>query len=324
MQLLSRIPWFVGAPALLVVGLIMAVTVNYLGGPYFERTFLDEANPLLGAAPETPGAQATTTTGEPDSAGGAILARGEFRGADPGHHGSGTALLIRAADGSHILRFEDFSVTNGPDLFVVLSTTPGYSADSLILEELRATDGNINYAIPDGVDVSRFQTAIIWCKQFRVTFATAPLQPVGDDTAQQPQPTATTPASQPTGAANTPAPATNTPAPAGPVVVSSGPFRDGAPGHFGSGTATLGKDANGNPVLVLSNFSVTNGLDLHVILGTTEGGGGSGIDLGELKATDGTFSYPVPADVDLASFKSVTIWCKSFPTIFAVATLGGS
>ena len=339
MQLLSRIPWFVGAPAVVLVGLILAGTTNYLGGDYFKRTFLDEENPLLGAAPNTPDGDPTQApSGQPDAAGGAILARGEFQGADPGHNGSGTALLIRTPEGKHVLRFEDFSVTNGPDLFVVLSTTPGYSADALILDELRATDGNINYAIPDDVDVSRFQSAIIWCRQFRVTFATAQFERE-DGQAQQPAATSTiSPAESPAAtntnatpaATNTAPPPTNTPAPtatpvpSGPVVVSSGEFRDGAPGHFGSGTATLGKDANGNPALVLSDFSVTNGPDLHVILGTTEDGGGDGLDLGELKATDGTFSYPVPADVDLASFRSVTIFCKSFPTVFAVATLGGS
>ena len=118
---------------------------------------------------------------------------------------------------------------------------------------------------------------------------------------------------------------TPSPAPAidsGPVVLAEGTFRDGEPGHRGSGKASLGRDAAGNAVLVLSDFSVTNGPNLHVILGTTTGGGGEGLDLGKLKATDGSFSYEVPAGSDLASFRSVTIWCASFPTIFAVATLG--
>lgn len=116
---------------------------------------------------------------------------------------------------------------------------------------------------------------------------------------------------------------TPSPEPASPVVVSLGMFRDGEPGHRGSGTAQLGRDASGKPVLVLSDFSVTNGPDLHVILGLSPGGGGEGLDLGKLKATDGTFSYEVPPDADLASFRSVTIWCASFPTVFAVATLEG-
>ncbi len=98
-------------------------------------------------------------------------------------------------------------------------------------------------------------------------------------------------------------------------------FRDGAPGHHGKGTARLGRDSAGKAFLVFEEFSVTNGPDLHVILGATADGGGDGLDLGGLKATDGTFSYEVPDGADLAAFKSVTIFCKSFPTVFAVATL---
>jgi hypothetical protein len=108
---------------------------------------------------------------------------------------------------------------------------------------------------------------------------------------------------------------------AGPAVVSTGMFRDGAPGHHGKGAAKLGRDASGKAFLVFEEFSVTNGPDLHVILGATEDGGGDGLDLGGLKATDGTFSYEVPDGTDLVAFKSVTIFCKSFPTVFAVATL---
>jgi hypothetical protein len=129
------------------------------------------------------------------------------------------------------------------------------------------------------------------------------------------------------GTAPSPVPSTSVVAPtaastvSGPVVLAQGRFRDGEPGHRGSGTAKLGRDAAGKPVLVLENFSVTNGPDLHVILGETTEGSGKGLDLGKLKATDGTFSYEIPPGADLASFKSVTIWCASFPTVFAVATL---
>jgi hypothetical protein len=119
------------------------------------------------------------------------------------------------------------------------------------------------------------------------------------------------PPTQPSAEAGTP----------GPMVVATGMFRDGAPGHHGKGTARLGRDASGKAFLVFEEFSVTNGPDLHVILGATSDGGGEGLDLGGLKATDGTFSYEVPDGTDLAAFKSVTIFCKSFPTVFAVATL---
>lgn len=113
------------------------------------------------------------------------------------------------------------------------------------------------------------------------------------------------------------------PATARPGLLLQGAFKDGAPGHHGSGTAKIGRDANGDLVLVVDNFSVTNGPDLRVILGANAAGGGSGLDLGKLKATDGTFSYKIPEGTELGQFKSVTIWCRSFPTIFAYATLEG-
>ncbi len=125
------------------------------------------------------------------------------------------------------------------------------------------------------------------------------------------QATGTPPTAQPSADAGTP----------GPTVVATGMFRDGAPGHHGKGTARLGRDASGKAFLVFEEFSVSNGPVLHVILGATADGGGDGLDLGGLKATDGTFSYEVPDGTDLAAFKSVTIFCKSFPTVFAVATL---
>lgn len=106
-------------------------------------------------------------------------------------------------------------------------------------------------------------------------------------------------------------------------LLRQGRFKDGAPGHSGSGTAKIGRDASGKLVLVIEDFSVTNGPDLHVILGPNPSGGGSGLDLGKLKATDGTFSYGIPEGTDLSRFKSITIWCQSFPTIFAYATLEG-
>jgi hypothetical protein len=75
---------------------------------------------------------------------------------------------------------------------------------------------------------------------------------------------------------------------------------------------------------VLENFSVTNGPDLRVILSPDPEGGGDGLDLGKLKATDGTFSYAIPDGTDLTPYRSVTIFCVAFPTVFAYATLGAA
>ena len=77
----------------------------------------------------TPAATAAATatpapTAMPDT-GPAMVASGMFRDADEFHRGSGTATMFRGPDGNHILRFEDFMVTNGPALSVLLSTATG-------------------------------------------------------------------------------------------------------------------------------------------------------------------------------------------------------
>jgi len=100
-----------------------------------------------------------------------------FAGADDFHFGRGDALLIEVTPQRHTLRFENFSVRNGPDLYVYLSDDPkGYGGTVLKLGRLRATDGAFNYDIPPGTNVTRFRSAIVWCDQFSQLFATAALQ----------------------------------------------------------------------------------------------------------------------------------------------------
>jgi hypothetical protein len=106
-----------------------------------------------------------------------IILTGEWRDGEPGHNGEGRAQILRDTSGSLFLRLEEFSVTNGPDLFVVLSPdADGYADGSLNLGGLKATDGNINYEIPTGTDLTQFQSAVIWCRGFDVTFAVATLE----------------------------------------------------------------------------------------------------------------------------------------------------
>lgn len=103
---------------------------------------------------------------------------GQFHGADDFHFGRGTALVIQVEPGVYVLRFEEFSVRNGPDLYVYLSTNPdGASANDYSLGPLKATDGSFNYDIPAEVDISIYRSVIIWCEPFAVLFATAPLFP---------------------------------------------------------------------------------------------------------------------------------------------------
>jgi hypothetical protein len=106
------------------------------------------------------------------------VASGTFVGADDFHFGRGDALIIETEPGKYVLRFENFSVRNGPDLYVYLSTdAAGESIDeALNLGGLKATDGAFNYEIPASVDVSQVKSAVVWCRQFSTLFTHAELQ----------------------------------------------------------------------------------------------------------------------------------------------------
>jgi len=56
-------------------------------------------------------------------------------------------------DGANVLRLEDLIVTNGPDLYVYLSTDKSAS-DIVNLGRLKANIGNQNYQIPEGIDMT--------------------------------------------------------------------------------------------------------------------------------------------------------------------------
>lgn len=109
-----------------------------------------------------------------------VAARGSFVDADSFHRGSGSATIFRQGD-ERVLRFEDFSVTNGPDLHVILTRDPAPSSrsdvgsDYIDLGQLKGNVGDQNYQIPDDVDLSAYRGVVIYCVPFHVVFATAAL-----------------------------------------------------------------------------------------------------------------------------------------------------
>ena len=46
------------------------------------------------------------------------------------------------------------------------------------LGKLKGTDGDQNYDVPAGLDLSKYRAVTIWCRRFSVNFATAPLTPI--------------------------------------------------------------------------------------------------------------------------------------------------
>jgi hypothetical protein len=45
------------------------------------------------------------------------------------------------------------------------------------------------------------------------------------------------------------------------------------------------------------------------------------VELGSLKGNVGDQDYDIPADLELAKYRAVTIWCKRFSVNFATASL---
>jgi electron transfer DM13 len=176
--------------AVLVPALAIALPLGwYLGSPVFLSTTVDEPAPLIATAASPTAAISTATSSPAPSAASApptiaptpspqpLIARsGAFHGMDEFHFGRGTARLIETAPGLFVVRLEKFEVRNGPDLFVYLSPDgDGYAKGAVEVGRLKANKGNQNYELPAGTDVSSAASVIIWCKQFSVLFATAPL-----------------------------------------------------------------------------------------------------------------------------------------------------
>lgn len=106
-----------------------------------------------------------------------IAAQGEFKDADNFHKGSGTATVFQQGEQS-ILRFENFSATNGPDLHVLLvenieGTKSSELGNYVDLGSLKGNMGNQNYELASDIDVSEYGGVMIYCMPFHVVFATA-------------------------------------------------------------------------------------------------------------------------------------------------------
>jgi len=100
-----------------------------------------------------------------------VVKSGNFEGL-AGHYAEGLAKIIEV-DGTTFLRFEDFDVTNGPDLRVYI-TQDGDVKNGIHLEKLKGSKGNQNYELTD-IDVEQYNSIVIYCQPFGVYFGQAQL-----------------------------------------------------------------------------------------------------------------------------------------------------
>lgn len=100
--------------------------------------------------------------------------------------GMGKVTVYRQADGNYSVRLEDFFVSLNSDLELRLSTldAPHNSQDvadaqSELVAVMDVTAGSLNYAVPAGVDPTRFRSVVVWCRPISSAYTAATLRTAG-------------------------------------------------------------------------------------------------------------------------------------------------
>jgi hypothetical protein len=109
-------------------------------------------------------------------------------------------------------------------------------------------------------------------------------------------------------------------------ILESGAFHSGT--HPTEGAATIYRTENGSRILRFTNFKTTNGPDVHIYMVAAEDARDNEsvqhaafIDLGLIKGNIGDQNYILGSDVDVAKYRTVSVWCKRFSKNFGAAPL---
>ena len=100
--------------------------------------------------------------------------------------------------------------------------------------------------------------------------------------------------------------------------------------HPTSGRASIYQTADGKRDLRLTNFTTSNGPDVHLVLAQSSDnslrqdfvkGPLDDVELGLLKANQGDQNYELPGSTDLSKYDAVVIYCERFHVVFGTAKL---
>jgi hypothetical protein len=140
---------------ILLVAVVLAAGLTYwLASPLFITSHAEESTP-----------EAFTV----------VVKQGTWQGADDFHRASGFAKILTDGQGRYLLRLEEFSVTNGPDIRFFLSEDASVGAGDLDLGPVPATTGSYNVPIPQGTDLAGVNYVVVHCVPFSVPFGSAHL-----------------------------------------------------------------------------------------------------------------------------------------------------
>lgn len=185
----------ISLPKLLLIitttALLAWLAFGYFGiQALFTNKVVHEELPLYPTSTDAPSSTSsstntlagTDTLAEPSPR---LISSGEFGQGDSTYTIKGTARMINQ-DGQNILTFENFDVTNGPDLFVYLVTASS-TENALVKDQvaagqfiqlaaLKGNRGNQSYILPTETNLSRYPVISIWCRRFSRNFGTTLLE----------------------------------------------------------------------------------------------------------------------------------------------------
>lgn len=149
---------------------------------------LAEADPLIAArmvaAALSPGVPAPESGQQmPPLTNPVVMATGVFQRIDAVRWAQGDATIYQGTDGGRVLRFDNFSMANAPDMRVFLSasTNPVTPEDMRLqgieidLGALQGISGPQNYTISDAVELTNYRSIVLYSPSLDMIYAFAPL-----------------------------------------------------------------------------------------------------------------------------------------------------
>jgi hypothetical protein len=130
----------------------------------------------------------------PDEDDSPLVATGTFihpNPSDPIHYGRGKVSVYE----SSVFLEDDFEVGPGPAFHVYLVPKAQVRSSADLKDQmfvdlggLRAFKGSQTYPIPDGIDLSKYPSVVIWCERFGVLISSADLAKAPSPPASSPPP----------------------------------------------------------------------------------------------------------------------------------------
>lgn len=170
---------------LAIAGLgIVGAAAYYFVYPIFNVVEVNDELPInMGTEPvtglpiEEPGEEmssGTDQTSTPIDEPGPVT-RGPFAVVETLAHPASGEVYFYEDENERLIRYQDYETINGPNLHVYLAKDKD-AKEFIDLGAIKGTKGNINYTIPDGIDIDDYPFVLTWCVPFGVLFNYAELR----------------------------------------------------------------------------------------------------------------------------------------------------